>query len=44
MGAVAKEGVERRSGYSYHTTAPATLIERDYPAWRARLATARPGT
>jgi len=28
---------ERRSGYGYHTTAPAELLERDYPAWRARL-------
>jgi PelA/Pel-15E family pectate lyase len=26
---------ERRSGYNYHTTAPAELLERDYPAWRA---------
>ncbi len=31
---------ERRSGYSYHTTAPADLIERDYPAWRAKFAPA----
>lgn len=30
-------GYERRSGYSYHGTWPASLIERDYPAWRARL-------
>jgi PelA/Pel-15E family pectate lyase len=28
---------ERRSGYSYHTTAPAALLDRDYPAWRARI-------
>ena len=30
---------ERRSGYGYHTTSPADLLNRDYPAWRARLAT-----
>lgn len=29
---------ERRSGYGYHTTSPADLLHRDYPAWRARLA------
>ena len=29
---------ERRSGCSDHTTAPAELLERDYPTWRARLA------
>jgi PelA/Pel-15E family pectate lyase len=28
---------ERRSGYSYHTTAPAALLDREYPAWRARV-------
>lgn len=33
----AKLSYERRSGYSYHTTAPADLIKRDHPAWRARL-------
>jgi PelA/Pel-15E family pectate lyase len=27
---------ERRSGYGYHTTAPAELLQRDYPAWRKR--------
>lgn len=27
---------ERRSGYDYHTDAPATLLNRDYPAWQAR--------
>lgn len=31
-----KVSYERRSGYGYHTTAPADLIEHDYPAWRAR--------
>lgn len=29
---------ERRSGYNYHTTAPADLLDRDYPAWRAKQA------
>jgi len=29
---------ERRSGYNYHTTAAADLLERDYPAWRAQQA------
>ncbi len=29
---------ERRVGYAYYTTAPAALLERDYPRWRARLA------
>lgn len=28
---------ERRSGYNYHTEAPAELLRRDYPAWRARI-------
>lgn len=31
---------ERRSGYDYHTTAPAALLNRDYPAWVARIARA----
>lgn len=34
----AKVSYERRSGYGYHTTAPAELLDRDYPAWRARHA------
>lgn len=29
-------GAERRNGYSYHGTWPASLIERDYPKWRAK--------
>ncbi|MGE3310309.1 MAG: pectate lyase [Limisphaerales bacterium] len=33
-------GEERRSGYSYHGTGPASLLERDYPAWRSRLGSA----
>jgi PelA/Pel-15E family pectate lyase len=32
-----KVSYERRSGYGYHSTAPASLLERDYPAWRAKL-------
>lgn len=28
---------ERRSGYDYHTDTPADLLQRDYPAWRARM-------
>ena len=32
-----KVSYERRSGYDYHSTAPASLLERDYPAWRERL-------
>jgi PelA/Pel-15E family pectate lyase len=31
-----KVSYERRSGYDYHGTWPASLLERDYPAWRAR--------
>ena len=31
---------ERRSGYSYHGYWPASLLERDYPDWRARNSTA----
>lgn len=34
-------GRERRAGYAYYTTAPSALLQKDYPAWRARLA-ARP--
>ncbi len=33
---------ERRSGYGYHTTSPADLLQRDYPAWRTRLASVSP--
>lgn len=29
---------ERRAGYAYYGTWPATLLERDHPQWRARLA------
>lgn len=31
---------ERRAGYDYHGNWPAPLLEKDYPAWRARLADA----
>lgn len=29
---------ERRAGYSYYVTSPRTLLQKDYPAWRARVA------
>lgn len=29
---------ERRAGYDYHGHWPASLLEKDYPAWRARVA------
>ena len=29
-------GYERRSGYSYHGTWAATLVDEDYPLWRAK--------
>lgn len=32
---------ERRTGYAYYGTWPASLLERDYPRWRDRLAAAR---
>jgi PelA/Pel-15E family pectate lyase len=38
----AQVSYERRSGYGYHTTAPTELLNRDYPAWRARLALPAP--
>jgi PelA/Pel-15E family pectate lyase len=34
-----KVSYERRSGYGYHGTWPASLLEKDYPAWRARIGT-----
>ena len=30
-------GYERRSGYNYHGTWPAKLLDEEYPAWRARV-------
>ncbi|MDP2138902.1 MAG: pectate lyase, partial [Candidatus Didemnitutus sp.] len=33
----AEIGYERRSGYSYHGTWPAHLLEQDYPRWRATV-------
>jgi PelA/Pel-15E family pectate lyase len=35
-------GYERRSGYSYHGTGAASLLEKDYPAWRARHRPSQP--
>jgi PelA/Pel-15E family pectate lyase len=32
----AKVGYERRSGYDYHGAWAASLLAKDYPAWRAR--------
>jgi PelA/Pel-15E family pectate lyase len=32
---------ERRNGYNYYTTGPATLIGRDYPRWRTKHAIRR---
>jgi PelA/Pel-15E family pectate lyase len=34
---------ERRAGYAYYGTWPATLIDRDYPRWRASLGHAEIG-
>jgi PelA/Pel-15E family pectate lyase len=30
---------ERRTGYGWYTSAPARLLEKDYPAWRAKWGT-----
>jgi PelA/Pel-15E family pectate lyase len=30
---------ERRTGYNWYTSAPASLLAQDYPAWEKRLAT-----
>lgn len=27
---------ERRTGYAWYTTAPATLLAKEYPVWKAR--------
>ncbi len=35
-------GYERRSGYAYHGTWPASLLSDEYPAWRARQAGSHP--
>lgn len=32
----AEIGYERRSGYSYHGTSAASLLEKDYPKWRLK--------
>lgn len=34
---------ERRTGYDWFGTWPAELLEKDYPAWKARLAASRTG-
>ena len=31
-------GYERRNGYAWYGDWPAALIDREYPAWRARVA------
>jgi PelA/Pel-15E family pectate lyase len=33
---------ERRAGYAYYGTWPQALLSVEYPAWRARLASAAP--
>jgi PelA/Pel-15E family pectate lyase len=35
--------LERRTGYNWYTTAPAELLEKDYPAWRAKLSGRKSG-
>jgi PelA/Pel-15E family pectate lyase len=35
-------GYERRSGYNYHGTWPARLLDEEYPAWRAKLSLVGP--
>ncbi|MDX2032434.1 MAG: pectate lyase [Blastocatellia bacterium] len=35
---------ERRVGYSWYTTAPAALLDKELPAWRARVGAAAPQT
>lgn len=37
-----KVELERRTGYSYYGTWPATLLSREYPAWRARAVALAP--
>ena len=34
--------IERRTGYSFYSTRAGSLLEKDYPAWRARIAPAKP--
>ena len=33
----AKSSTERRNGYSYYVTSPASLLAKDYPRWCAKL-------
>ena len=35
---LAEVDLERRTGYGWYSTAPARLLDRDYPAWRTRIA------
>jgi pectate lyase len=34
---LAEIGYERRNGYGWYVSAPQSLLERDYPAWKSRL-------
>ena len=33
---------ERRTGYAWYVDAPASLLSKDYPAWKAKHATEVP--
>jgi PelA/Pel-15E family pectate lyase len=39
---LAEIGIERRTGYSWYGTWPASLLERGYPQWKAALKQERP--
>ena len=39
---LAEIGYERRNGYSWLGTWPAPLLEKEYPAWKAKLAAGGP--
>lgn len=41
-GSLAEIEHERRTGYAWYVDAPASLLSRDYPAWKARHATEAP--
>ena len=34
---LSKVALERRTGYAWYGSWPARILERDYPAWKARL-------
>ena len=34
---LAEIGAERRNGYAWYTDAPARLLDKDYPEWKARV-------